>query len=515
MLHTNQQFGRVQEGEHEDHLSNWDAGAGLYWEPHLPARIGNPVRFPEPDDLDQSAFGQRQDMAKGLAGRFQTRPGVHTESEQKKSARHQVIHSMDRPLQKPRVQAEGNALKQESSGSSALLLPSTLEDQCCNFCHQRRGSMNRISTDDAIAVFTAKTRARDPSLSSDLARKYGISPKAVRDIWNLRTWWTVTWPFWSAAHKDKFRKKLSSMAMCVGCRSTWLKTIQQDSEPLQGQGISAEGHSAADPGVSADASLTRFCPTPDDNKMVTDVAMAPSILRLSSHGTPELQENHGPTSVRLLRDHDLIQSVTQNLPYALAETNGASQSAVSTALGEGESGAVWMRFPGGGLPYGEASISAMCGPTPQSLPPSSRAVSSPSSPLAAATMPATSPSTCAPLLLQQSALPVPNYQEYRGGWQAKCEATLVTRGQLLEFGTSTPQERSFAGLDNATLLPASLFVGQDGGTHTSIATQASPSCAWPAPAHTSPGRIDHILYHRHDVPFHLRFISSPWLVDAL
>jgi hypothetical protein len=66
----------------------------------------------EPDDFDQnaalSAFGQRQrqiDMAKGLAGRFRTRPGVHTESEEEESARHQeMIHSMDRqhdPLQRP------------------------------------------------------------------------------------------------------------------------------------------------------------------------------------------------------------------------------------------------------------------------------------------------------------------------------------------------------------------------------------------------------------------------------
>ena len=72
------------------------------------------------NDLDQnsnaalSAFGQRQrqiDMAKGIAGRFRTRPGVHTESEEEESARHQeMIHSMDRqhdPLQRPRPRGRG------------------------------------------------------------------------------------------------------------------------------------------------------------------------------------------------------------------------------------------------------------------------------------------------------------------------------------------------------------------------------------------------------------------------
>ena len=192
--------------------------------------------------------------------------------------------------------------------------------------------MNRISTDDTIAVFTAKsskaTRADHPSLSDYLGRKYGISPKAVRDIWNLRTWWTVTWPFWSAEDKEKFRKKLSSMKMCVRCRSTWLKTIQQDSEPLQGQGISADGHFAADPGVSADASLSLFCPTKDDNKIWTNVDMAPFILRPSSDAKLELQWNLGPTRVLLLRNKLPLQSVTQRLPCALAETDGAPACSV-------------------------------------------------------------------------------------------------------------------------------------------------------------------------------------------
>ena len=57
------QFGCQKEEEHEDHLSNWDRGSGLYWESHMPelghslarSRIGNKDDDQEPDDLDQNA----------------------------------------------------------------------------------------------------------------------------------------------------------------------------------------------------------------------------------------------------------------------------------------------------------------------------------------------------------------------------------------------------------------------------------------------------------------------------
>ena len=40
-------------------------------------------------------------------------------------------------------------------------------------------------------------------LSGMLGRRYGMTAKAVRDIWNLRTWAKVTAPFWNAEERQK------------------------------------------------------------------------------------------------------------------------------------------------------------------------------------------------------------------------------------------------------------------------------------------------------------------------
>jgi hypothetical protein len=101
--------------------------------------------------------------------------------------------------------------------------------QTCSLCQERRGSTkagNKISADGAIAIFRARSpyarTARHPTLSNDLARQYGISAKAVRDIWKLRTWWNITKPFWNAEDHEEFRGKLKSSGLCARCRDNWL-----------------------------------------------------------------------------------------------------------------------------------------------------------------------------------------------------------------------------------------------------------------------------------------------------
>jgi len=56
-----------------------------------------------------------------------------------------------------------------------------------------------ISAYDAIHIFVAAKhdRAKRDGLAIRLANDFGITAKAVRDIWNLRTWAQVTKPFWS------------------------------------------------------------------------------------------------------------------------------------------------------------------------------------------------------------------------------------------------------------------------------------------------------------------------------
>ena len=109
--------------------------------------------------------------------------------------------------------------------------------QTCGLCQQRRGSTktgNKISADDAINIFRARSpyarTARHPTLSNDLAREYGISAKAVRDIWKLRTWWNITKPFWNAEDHEAFRGNLKSSGLCGRCRDSWLGAAVAQSE---------------------------------------------------------------------------------------------------------------------------------------------------------------------------------------------------------------------------------------------------------------------------------------------
>jgi hypothetical protein len=101
--------------------------------------------------------------------------------------------------------------------------PSRLR-QACIFCSPTRGGLtegNKISADDAIAIFQARGpyAGRHPTLSNDLAREHGITPKAVRDIWSLRSWWVVTRPLWSAADHEKFRARFPNMQVCARCQN--------------------------------------------------------------------------------------------------------------------------------------------------------------------------------------------------------------------------------------------------------------------------------------------------------
>ena len=59
---------------------------------------------------------------------------------------------------------------------------------------QHEKQMRNVLTEEgALRIFRCKEqhRTRD-DLSERLAQEYGITPKAVRDIWNLRTWMNTT-----------------------------------------------------------------------------------------------------------------------------------------------------------------------------------------------------------------------------------------------------------------------------------------------------------------------------------
>ena len=67
----------------------------------------------------------------------------------------------------------------------------------------------------ATMIFRAKAnRVKRDSLSAELAAEFGITSKAVRDIWNLRTWTWTTMPYWTQAEYDDFLPK----HLCEECK---------------------------------------------------------------------------------------------------------------------------------------------------------------------------------------------------------------------------------------------------------------------------------------------------------
>lgn len=60
-----------------------------------------------------------------------------------------------------------------------------------------------LTVESVIQIFLAKrTHSRQRGQTSRLARHHGVTAKAVRDIWNLRTWKTVTEPMWNDAERQ-------------------------------------------------------------------------------------------------------------------------------------------------------------------------------------------------------------------------------------------------------------------------------------------------------------------------
>jgi hypothetical protein len=68
----------------------------------------------------------------------------------------------------------------------------------------------------AIDIFTRKkTRVSRDATTAELAARYNITMKAVRDVWNMRTWVKTTMPYWDQTDLKAFLGK----HLCTACRA--------------------------------------------------------------------------------------------------------------------------------------------------------------------------------------------------------------------------------------------------------------------------------------------------------
>ena len=75
----------------------------------------------------------------------------------------------------------------------------------CVDADDRAAKTTTLTAHDAIDIYLAKaSRSARDSLTSVLSKRYNITMKAVRDVWNLRTWVWATVPFWTRSDREKF-----------------------------------------------------------------------------------------------------------------------------------------------------------------------------------------------------------------------------------------------------------------------------------------------------------------------
>ena len=71
-----------------------------------------------------------------------------------------------------------------------------------------------LTVEQAATIFLARTErtGKRCQVASRLAQQFGVSPRTVRDIWNLRTWTAATRPLWSSADFARAAQKQQGRA---------------------------------------------------------------------------------------------------------------------------------------------------------------------------------------------------------------------------------------------------------------------------------------------------------------
>ena len=84
-----------------------------------------------------------------------------------------------------------------------------------------------LTAHDAIEIYKAKkNHTRRDNVSEILSQKYQITMKAIRDIWNLRTWKEDTKPYWTLEDQMKYLQK----NQCSNCKSRKVHTLDKACE---------------------------------------------------------------------------------------------------------------------------------------------------------------------------------------------------------------------------------------------------------------------------------------------
>jgi hypothetical protein len=103
--------------------------------------------------------------------------------------------------------------------------------------HSRNKGVCTISHKEAVIIFLAGSRHSSygsrGKLSDRLSKEFGITSKAVRDIWNLRTWARDTRPHWTPLDEETFMKKKSRAVFRNSTRKPTRQTSHNISKSIK------------------------------------------------------------------------------------------------------------------------------------------------------------------------------------------------------------------------------------------------------------------------------------------
>jgi len=118
-----------------------------------------------------------------------------------------------------RTQVETFSLEKTQIKTSAMSAPPSVSADAAEVQNSLVATLDKEA---AIAIYLAKaSRTPRDRTSAALAAQYNITMKAVRDVWNLRTWTWKTMPYWTRSDQERFMRK----HLCAQCRDKGVQTL--------------------------------------------------------------------------------------------------------------------------------------------------------------------------------------------------------------------------------------------------------------------------------------------------
>jgi len=187
-----------------------------------------------------------------------------------------------------------------------------------------RAATTTLTAHDAIDIYLAKAScsARDGS-TSVLSKRYNITMKAVRDVWNLRTWAWTTMPYWTRSDLAKFLRK----HLCTQCQRKGVTSLASACKDCakprrRGRPCLRSVFCASLRSDTADPSLATRTNAHGQQSMQTSLQTRPSpwhdratiAYPVTHHSVPTVQVSHEDDVDNWLRQADL-----QSLPVLHAD----------------------------------------------------------------------------------------------------------------------------------------------------------------------------------------------------